>query len=220
VCGRFTLADSAHELLRALGIEVGDELAPRYNIAPTQVVAAVANRAPRRLERFRWGLVPAWAKDPSIGNRMINARVETLAEKPSFATPLARRRCLVLADGFYEWRRDGGKKTPVHIRLPSREPFAFAGLWEEWRPAGGEAVASCTIVTTAADATLAAVHDRMPVVLPRERHDAWLDPSPRSAADALRVLADLPPLPWAIVAVSPRVNSPAFDGPECLAPVA
>ena len=216
MCGRFTLTDSPTELLAALGIEAA-ALAPRYNIAPTQAVAAVVNQAPRRLDLLHWGLVPSWAKDATIGSRMINARVETLAEKPSFAAPLKTRRCLILADGFYEWRKAGTTKTPIYLRLADRAPFAFAGLWETWTPPGGEMLRSCTIVTTAARGVVAAIHDRMPVVLPRERHEAWLAPAPRSAGDALAALTDLPEMPWEWFAVSPLVNSPMNDRPECIA---
>ena len=218
MCGRFTLTDSPSELLAVLGIEAAPVLAPRYNVAPTQGVAAVVNESQRRLELLHWGLVPSWAKDAAIGGRMINARVETLAEKPSFATPLKRRRCLVLADGFYEWRKVGTGKKPVYFRLPGHAPFAFAGLWETWTPPAGPALRSCAIVTAAASGVVATVHERMPVVLSRERYEAWLDPAARTAGEALAALADLPEVPWELISVSTRVNSPAYDGPECIAP--
>src|SRR3990170_1713670 len=141
MCGRFTLFDSSDSLAEWFGLGEGTSLSPRYNITPAQAVAVVripAEGADRELALLRWGLIPSWAKDPSIGYRMINARAETVAEKASFRGALRKRRCLVLADGFYEWRKDGFKKTPMRIVLKSRQPFAFAGLWEEWEPPTGE----------------------------------------------------------------------------------
>ena len=140
MCGRYTLTAPSESLAEMLpGLEITDEISPRYNIAPTQEVAVVPNNGENRMEHFRWGLIPSWAKDPKIGNRMINARSETLAEKPSFRTAYKRRRCLVLADGYYEWRGEGdrGGKTPYYIRMESEKPFAFAGLWESLAAGGG-----------------------------------------------------------------------------------
>ena len=171
---------------------------PRYNIAPTQDVAVVANTLPdtgqepavKQIEFFHWGLIPSWAKDPKIGNRMINARSETLVEKPSFRNAYKRRRCLVLADGYYEWQKIPGEKTkqPVYIRLKSQKPFAFAGLWEVWKGKGmDEPLRSCTIITCPPNAVLAEIHHRMPVILPAEVYGAWLAPDEQSA-DTLQPL--------------------------------
>lgn len=192
------------------------DLRPRYNIAPTQAVLAVV-RGPDGLRAgwLRWGLIPYWAKDESIGNRLINARSETLGEKPSFREAFRKRRCLIVADGFYEWRRTGETKTPVWIHRASRRPFAFAGLWERWRSPEGEPIVSCTIVTTEAIDTLRPIHPRMPVILPPDARDVWLDPD--SAPDALeRVLRPYPDDDLRFHEVSTLVNSPRNDDPECI----
>jgi len=171
MCGRYTLTTPADHLRKVFGLAgVSGDLRPCFNIAPGREVAVVPNGADRRLHFFRWGLIPSWAKDAAIGNRLINARAETLAEKPSFRNALRRRRCLIAADGFYEWQGEGRSKIPFYIRLRSREPFAFAGLWETWRPPEGDAVSSCTIITTQPNEMLAAIHRRMPVILPPEQH--------------------------------------------------
>ena len=150
---------------------------PSHNVAPTQgVLTVVAESEARRAVHMRWGLIPSWAREASIGSRMINARAETVAEKPSFRTALRRRRCLVLADGFYEWRRTGAGKRPMRITMASGEPFAFAGLWDTWRDPQDETVTSCTIITTGANDLLRPIHDRMPVILQRDQEDLWLRP--------------------------------------------
>ena len=156
----------------------GSDLAhsPSYNVAPTQgVLTVVADSDARRAVLMRWGLIPSWSREASIGSRMINARAETVAEKPSFRTALRRRRCLVLADGFYEWRRTSAGKRPMRITMASGEPFAFAGLWDTWRGPHDEAVTSCTIITTRANDLLRPIYDRMPVILQRDQEDLWLD---------------------------------------------
>jgi putative SOS response-associated peptidase YedK len=168
MCGRFTLAIDPADLSEAFpGFSFPKEMTPRYNIAPSQPVAVVANNSRSQVEFFQWGLVPSWAQDPSIGNRMINARAESLAEKPSFRTAYKRRRCLILADGFYEWQSvPGGKtKTPMLIRMKSGEPFAFAGLWEVWHPDQDDALLTCTIITTTPNVLMEKIHNRMPVIL-------------------------------------------------------
>ncbi|MBI3363071.1 MAG: SOS response-associated peptidase [Chloroflexi bacterium] len=179
MCGRFTLTVDPAALQAAFpGIAVPADLPPRYNVAPTQPVAVVANNGQNKVEFFRWGLIPSWAKDISIGSRLINARAETLAEKPSFRAAFKKRRCLILADGFYEWRQDAGNKakTPMVIRLKSGEPFAFAGLWELWRSADDDTILSCTIVTTEPNSLMEKIHNRMPVILKPEDYTLWLDP--------------------------------------------
>lgn len=220
MCGRFTLFASPDTIQAEFDLpEVPAHLAPRYNIAPTQAVAVITNHAERRLELFQWGLIPSWAKDPSIGSRMINARAETLAEKPSFRTALRKRRCLILADGFYEWRKDGGGKTPFFIHLRSGRPFALAGLWEVWQTPDGVALPTCTIITTGPNNLVAALHDRMPVILPPDAYDRWLDPEPQAPADLAPLLVSYPADAMSLYAVSRAVNSPANDSPACIEPV-
>ncbi len=189
---------------------------PRFNIAPTQQILAIRGGAGgRELVSFRWGLIPSWAKDPSIGSRMINARGETVAEKPSFRTAFRRRRCLVLADGYYEWKKEGKGKQPYHIHLPEGEVFAFAGLWERWSPDGDEPLETCTIITTAASGPLADLHDRMPVILDSIDYEPWLATPEEEAAKLLPLIA---PFEGELVcdAVSTRVNSVKNDDPACL----
>ncbi len=177
MCGRFAFYSPAEATAALFGVEAKATMKPRYNIAPTQDIAAIRNGEDdaRELVMLRWGLVPFWAKDPSIGNRMINARAETVAEKPSFRAAYRRRRCIVLADGFYEWHRDGDVKTPYFISLASGEPFALAGLWESWHDKeSGDDLQTATLITTEANAFMAALHQRMPMVLEPGRADRWL----------------------------------------------
>lgn len=219
MCGRFTLKTSPAALQAELNLLVGHELAPRFNVAPSQRVAVVTNHGDRKVELFRWGLIPSWAKEASIGNRMINARAETLAEKPSYRTPLKKRRCLVLADGFYEWKTDGKRKTPVYIQMASQRPFAFAGLWETWRNERDEIVPTCTIITTTPNPFMSRYHDRMPVILPPDRFAQWLSPDPTEANVLLPLLTPWEGEPLQAHYVSTLVNSPANDRPECMDPL-
>ena len=215
----------AAEIARTFAVSAQLELFPRYNIAPTQPVAAVraipttSRAAPataaRELTLLRWGLVPSWAGDPSVGNRMINARSETVATKPSFRRAFADRRCLIVADGFYEWQRQGARKQPLWIHRRDGGLFAFAGLWERWAPAGLE---TCTILTQAASDFIRPVHDRMPVVLPPDRWDAWLDPGLRDPAALVALMAETDLEDWSLDPVGAGVNNPRFDAPECLRP--
>jgi putative SOS response-associated peptidase YedK len=203
------------------------EMSPRYNIAPTQLVAVIANNGKNMLEFYRWGLIPSWAKDSKAGSRMINARAETLAEKPAFRTAFKRRRCLIPADGFYEWRlpaknadAPGRKtKTPIYLRLKSGEPFAFAGLWETWQPEGGEPVLSCTIITTTPNSLVEKIHDRMPVILKPEAYEQWLAQGEQAPEKLARLLKPYPASGMTAYAVSPLVNSPAVDTPEIIRPL-
>lgn len=221
MCGRFVQQSTLETLVDHFAIDVVTcEVAPRFNVAPTQeVLAIVAHEGKRRLGKLRWGLVPHWAKDASGGGRLINARSETAHEKPSFRTAFRRRRCLIPADGFYEWRKRGhGPKQPFFIHRPDREPFAMAGLWEIWRD-GENACRSFTILTRTAEGPAAEIHDRMPVILAADAHDRWLDPDlqepePLRALLGERYVADLAYHP-----VSPRVNKPAHDAPDCMEPV-
>jgi putative SOS response-associated peptidase YedK len=185
---------------------------PRYNIAPTQTVAVVFDASPTTLSGARWGLVPGWAKDISIGSKMFNARAETLAEKPSFRALLRRKRCLVLADSFYEWRKEpDGSKTPMRLALATGEPFAFAGLWDVWKTPGGDRMTSCTVITCAPNALVAPIHDRMPAILPsRQAEQDWLD-NGVEAPHAQSLLAPLPVELMTGYAVSPRVGNVRND---------
>lgn len=221
MCGRFTLTTSPEQLRAAFyGLTVPDQIQPRYNIAPTQPVAVVANDGNFKLDYFIWGLIPSWAKDPSIGNRMINARAETLAEKPSYRAAFQRRRCLVLADGFYEWRQepDSRSKTPIFIRLDSGKPFAFAGLWENWNAPDGSNILSCTIITTEPNSLMQTIHNRMPVILPKEAFPTWLEPREVAPQRLQELLIPFPAERMVAYPVSTLVNSPANDDPRCITP--
>jgi putative SOS response-associated peptidase YedK len=222
MCGRFTMTVDPAQLQDTFPwLNVPEDMEPRYNIAPTQPVAVVPNNDENRIEFFNWGLIPSWAKDPSIGNRMINARAETLAEKPAFRAAYRRRRCLVLADGFFEWRKDPGKKVkqPMYIRLHTGEPFAFAGLWEVWNSADGSQILSCTIITTEPNELVSDIHNRMPVILPREGYSAWLNPNEIQPADLDDLLRPYPSTELAAYPVSTIVNSPGNDSPACVVPL-
>ena len=216
MCGRYTLTTDGDALVEAFGFDTMASWTPRYNIAPTQTVLAI-RRTPDGEEaiELHWGLVPFWAKDRKIGSRMINARAETVAEKPSFRNAFTKRRCLVVADGYYEWAKHDGAKQPYHIHRHDRRPFTFAGLWERWQDESGDDYLSCTIVTTAASPALASLHHRMPVVIGHPDREAWLAES--SAPDALLELLD--PArggEFETTPVSTYVNSPAHDGPDCI----
>jgi putative SOS response-associated peptidase YedK len=222
MCGRFTLFEPDQLLAREFGVSGFPPLEPRYNIAPSQSVAAVRvvpAGSGRELAFLRWGLIPSWSKDPGIGNRLINARAETAREKPSFRTAFRRRRCLIPASGFYEWQRQERGKQPYYVRLRDRRPFAFAGLWDRWENPDGGAVETCTILTTAANAVLAPIHDRMPVILPPGEHGRWLDPSLRDADTLMPLLVPFPPGEMLAHPVSTRVNNPAVDDTGCIAPL-
>jgi putative SOS response-associated peptidase YedK len=221
MCGRFTLTVSARVLAEVFDAPEPAGLSPRYNIAPTQqVLVARAGEGGRELTRVRWGLVPHWADDLSIGARMINARGETVASKPAFRSALKHRRCLIPADGFYEWKKVGAGKQPHLIRFADARPFAFAGLWERWLPQdGGAPVDSCTIITTTPNELVRSLHDRMPVILPPSAFDEWLRPEPLPGPRLEELLVPCPDAEMEAFPVSRRVNSPADDGPECVAPL-
>ena len=216
MCGRFTLRTPAAELTKFFHFLRESKLTPRYNIAPTQPVLAVrAGDDGREAGFLKWGLIPKWAKDPSIGARMINARAETVAEKTSFRAAFKRRRCLIPADGFYEWKRVGKVKQPYLITLHNERPFAFAGLWERWQGIDGAAVDSCTIITTEANDLVRGIHARMPVILSRDAEETWLF---GSSVDAQRALVPYPHTSMRTFPVSRRLNSPSHDDPTVLEP--
>jgi putative SOS response-associated peptidase YedK len=231
VCGRFISTSPIDVLARTFEVDevTTDPASPRYNVAPTQQVLAVAARHGRRhggplvraLGMLRWGLVPPWAQDPSVGNRMINARAESISTRVAYRDALVSRRCLIPADAFYEWESRPGQKTkqPWAISLESGKPMAFAGLWEVWRDRAkpdGEPLRTCVIITTEANAALNAIHDRMPVVLGRERWDHWLDPAFGDRKALQRMLVPAPADRFITMAVSLAVNTVANDGPELL----
>lgn len=220
MCGRYTLRVPVEELAEKFDLPGPlPELSPSYNIAPSREVAAVVLREKtRRLEKFRWGLVPSWADDPGIGNRMINARAESVAEKPSYRRAFRSRRCLVLADGFYEWRKEDGGRQPYYIKMRDGSPFAFAGLWEVWR-GGADEIRSCTIITTDANGLLAPIHERMPVILDPEEYDLWLDVSVHDPDVLLPLLKPYEGETLEAYPVDRVVNNPANDGPACVEPV-
>ena len=219
MCGRFSLVSEIGELQGRFEFAgAGLPNTPRYNIAPSQSLLAVLNGGERRAPHLRWGLIHSWARSASVGNRSINARAETVAGRPSFRAALARRRRLVLADGFYEWQRIGKTRKPMRIIMKSGEPFAFAGLWDSWRDPEGEIVRSCTIITTAANELLRPVHERMPVILPRELESFWLDDDVRDTGPLCNVLAPYPAGMMEMYEVSSLVNRPSNDGPEVVVP--
>ncbi|MBD2514055.1 SOS response-associated peptidase [Nostoc sp. FACHB-973] len=231
MCGRFTLNQSVKALAKIFDVQQLPDLAAEYNIAPTQKVATVLQNPESRKREFQqlyWGLIPSWAKDPGIGAKLINARAETVAEKPAFRSAFKHRRCLVLADGFYEWQRQqGGKKQPFYFRLQDGQTFAFAGLWERWRclrqPEAGttanEEIISCTILTTAANELLQPIHERMPVILEPQDYDLWLDSQVQTPQTLQQLLRPYPAPAMTAYPVSTLVNNSRHNSPECIIPI-
>lgn len=222
MCGRFTLIAHPEDLIRAFpGLQVGAPPPPRYNIAPSQPVAVIANDGRFALDYFVWGLIPSWAKETAIGNRLINARAETLLEKPSFRGAFRYRRCLIPASGFYEWQRQAGRtaRQPMYIRLKSTPVFAFGGLWERWQGADGSEILSCTIITTPPNALVATIHDRMPLILPPEAYELWLTPGAAPLNELQALLRPYPADEMEAYPVSPLVNDPRRDEPACIRPL-
>ena len=217
MCGRFRLS-RADQLAKKFGIDEFDEIPARYNIAPTQDVLAVRQR-PDRPSRtasiLRWGLIPYWAKDPGIGNRLINARAETAAEKPAFKDALVRRRCIIPSDGFYEWKKEGKQRRPFCITVDDGSLFGMAGLWERWKAPNGNLVESCTILTTPPNALVAELHDRMPAILPEDAYELWLDPGFGDIASLLEILRPFDARRTSRYKVSNRVNRVENDDPAC-----
>jgi putative SOS response-associated peptidase YedK len=218
MCGRYTLRTGARQIVDDFGLLALPALTPRYNIAPTQPVPVIRrdrDSGSRQLDLLHWGLIPSWADDPKIASKMINARADGVATKPSFRKAFQQRRCLVVADGFYEWQKVGSKRQPFYIHRPDGRPFAFAGLWEHWRR-GELMIDSCTIITTEANQLRQPLHDRMPVILQPEDYDQWLDPNVQ-ASEALEPL--LRPAAEDLLEaypVSTTVNKPANDVAECI----
>jgi putative SOS response-associated peptidase YedK len=220
MCGRYTLRTPVDTLVQQFEIdEHPSSLTPNYNVAPTQGVAAViAENGKRKLEMLHWGLIPSWAKDPEVGNKMINARSETVAKKPSYRKAFKERRCLILTDGFYEWQKTDDGKQPFYIRMQDESPFAFAGLWESWQ--NGTEIRSCTIITTSPNEVAAQVHNRMPVILHPEDYEMWLDPDFDEREPLTTLLKPYPAEGMEAYPVSRRVNRPANNDPGVIEPAA
>jgi putative SOS response-associated peptidase YedK len=221
MCGRFTLTVDPADLQEHFGgYKMPSQFAPRFNIAPSQPILAIPNDGQQCADFFVWGLIPSWAKDPSIGNRLINARGETLAEKPSFRGSYKYKRCLILADGFYEWKTQPGTKVkvPYFTHMKNRQPFAFAGLWDEWHSPDGSQIRSCTIVTTEPNDLMAPIHNRMPVILPPDAYAQWIDPAVRTPESLDTLLRPYPSEEMDAYPVSTLVNSPKNDRAECVVP--
>ena len=220
MCGRYTLGKSKEEIEKLVGdIVIDIPIVPRYNIAPSQPILALLNTNLERLTFIQWGLVPHWAKDSWIGNRMINARSETAAEKAAFRTPFRRNRCLILADGFYEWQKIPGRKTkqPMYVTLRSGKVFAFAGLWEEWHGSDGTELTTSTILTTESNRLVRPIHQRMPVILPPAVHKIWLCEEDPDTLKALMV--PYPAEQMQAFEVTTRVNNVRYDHPDCIEPL-
>ncbi len=218
--GRFVLMTVGKDLAKQFGIEEALDLKPRYNVAPTQMVVIIRldrDTLQRRLVQVKWGLIPFWAKDTSIGQRMINARGESAAEKPAFRAAFKSRRCLVPADGFYEWKkRKGDQKQPYLVRNSDGSPFAFAGLCEKWQAPEDQIIESCTILTTYANDLTQPIHDRMPVILKSEDYDLWLDPDVKDPDILKPLLRPYPAEEMVAEPVSPKVNKATYDAPDCV----
>jgi putative SOS response-associated peptidase YedK len=224
MCGRFVLMTQGKELAEQFHCDEFPDLGPRYNIAPTQLVAIVRfSRETRRREcrLAKWGLIPSWAKDPSMGPKLINARAESAGTKPAFRSAFKYRRCLVVADGFYEWKKlDSKRKQPYLFRLSNGKPFAFAGLWERWSSPEGHETESCAVLTTDSNDLLRSIHDRMPVILKPDDYAAWLDPEIRTSEPLQSMLQPYPPDEMTGRSVSSKVNKADHEGPDCIEPEA
>lgn len=221
MCGRFTLTVDPAEFEDKFGnFTFPKKFAPRFNIAPTQPVLVIPNNDKFKADFFVWGLVPMWAKDPSVGSRLINARGETVAEKPSFRGSLKYKRCLVLADGFYEWKSHPARKakTPFYIHMKDRKPFAFAGLWDTWNSSDGSLIRTCALITTEPNELMAMIHDRMPVILHPRDYAKWLEPSAQTPDQVLPLIKPYPAEEMDAYPVSTLVNKASNDLPELVVP--
>ena len=219
MCGRFTRKENFQQLAQLLGIPSFPALPPRYNIAPSQMTACVRTN-PESLEKecveLKWGLVPSWAKAPGIGNKMINARAETVAEKPSFRKAFQQRRCLILADGFYEWKREGKAKQPYYIHFTDNRPFAFAGLWERWEAGGDAGLETCAVITTGSNTLMKPIHHRMPVILHPQHYESWLGLTSQDLSLVHALLQTSFAEGLEAYPVSLIVNNPRHDSAMCL----
>ncbi len=217
MCGRYTLTASINKVAESFGATSTLSAEARYNIAPTQDIIAVLRNGSTHLSMLHWGLIPSWARDESIGSRMINARAETLAEKPSFKNLLSRKRCLIVADGFYEWKAEGKSKTPMYITMQDNQIFAFAGLWDQWKGSDGRQIQSCTIVTTEPNDLMATIHNRMPVILRPGAYEDWLNPQLHDTEVLTHWLTPYPSELMKARPVSKLVNNPSNDTAQLIA---
>ena len=219
MCGRFTLTADAKAIQKAFDLDnISGELQPRYNIAPSQPVAIITNQNPNELTYVKWGLVPSWSKDPAIGNKMINARSETAAEKPSFRSAFKRRRCLIPADGFFEWTTRDKKKVPMYIHLEDNAVFGFAGLWEVWQSPDGSELQTCTILTAEPNDLIRQYHHRMAVILEPDTYDTWLSPDELPTDALMPLMTAYPQEKMRVYEVSTDVNRPINDNPSVIEP--
>lgn len=219
MCGRFVRSSSVKEIAEYFDLEKPSfEMEPSYNIAPSQDIIIINNRRQKQLVKCHWGFVPSWSKDFSVGYSMINARSETVAEKPSFKSAFRKQRCLVIANGFYEWQRDRQRKVPVYIRMKSGRPFAFGGLYSVWTSPEGQNICTCTVLTTESNDLLSPIHDRMPVIIPRDKETLWLDPAVDDVETLKGLLKSFPSGEMELVRVSDRVNSPRYNSPDNIIP--
>ncbi|NJP07314.1 MAG: SOS response-associated peptidase [Chloroflexaceae bacterium] len=220
MCGRFTLRTPASDLAQRFELDALPEIPPRYNIAPTQPVMTIRSTPEERsASLLRWGLIPSWARDTSMSSRMINARSETVHQKPAFRKAFAQRRCLIIADGFFEWQGQGRQKQPFSIALHSGEAFAFAGLWETWQAPDGSVLESCTILTTEPNERIKPIHDRMPVILDPDAYACWLDPAEHKPQRLLPLLQPYPADAMDVYPVHPYVNNTRHQDARCIAPM-
>jgi putative SOS response-associated peptidase YedK len=223
MCGRFTLTKSLAEIEEHFAVEhtsIEGVNRVRYNIAPGQNILTVIHDGKKnRLGPLRWGLVPSWARDKKIGSKLINARAETIQEKASFKSAFTKRRCLIISDGFYEWKKENGSKQPYRIHLQHERLFAFAGLWEKWRSPQGENLFTCTIITTEPNSVMKQIHNRMPVILRREAEQSWINPATRNPGFLQQLLKPYPAEQMDMYAVSTGVNNPRYDEPELIQPI-
>ncbi|HDZ61661.1 MAG TPA: SOS response-associated peptidase [Nitrospirae bacterium] len=220
MCGRFSLTSNISSILKEFDLsDVPFELSPEYNIAPGRDIVIVINDGANRLIKCRWGFIPSWARDPSIGHKMINARAETVTEKPSFRTAFKKHRGLVVADGFYEWLKQDKKKIPQYVHLKSGRPFGFAGLYSSWNSPEGKKIFTCTIITTTANNILEPIHNRMPVIIPKDRQKLWLDPEVYDGKILQSLLKPYPDEEMEGYEVSDKVNSPSYDSPNSIIPI-
>ena len=219
MCGRFVRSSTVATIADEFNVgQASLEMTPSYNVSPTQDIVILTHKGTRQLVRCRWGFVPSGAGDSSIGSRMINARAETVASKPAFSTAFKRQRCLVIADGFYEWIKKGGKRVPVYLSLKSGKPFGFAGLYNPWTSPAGERICTCTVITTASNELLAGVHDRMPAIIPKDRQDLWLHPGETDPDILQKLLKPFPPGELEMHQVSSKVNYTRYDNPDAIKP--
>ncbi len=219
MCGRFVRIKSINEIANIFKIEhIESNLEPSYNIAPKQPIVVLMEKGRKRVVSMQWGLIPRWAKDPKISNKLINARVETIDQKPSFKDSFIKRRCIIVADGFYEWIKKGDKKIPVYIHLESKDTFGMAGIYDIWESPDGQKISSCTIITTEANDFMKKIHHRMPIILKPEYYNYWLNPNNRDIKELKNILGQFISEQLNAYEVSTKVNSPFNNNSECIKP--